>query len=233
MRELMAVVHVIINGVQRGWIMEGTDVLVRTDNTNVVYNLNRKRSGWRMRKALKEFLIRLKEKRIRVECLHIPDEENGVADSLSRLARSGDYGLKRGVLAEAERQLGVTADVDLFACAVNTQKERYWTLEKDRKAEGRNALAADYNWTEGVMLIHPPIALLMRCLMKIRQDCATAILIAPNWRGAIWMEMLRKMTMKQPVILGICMEVLEMGPSMKDTGALLPPGELAAYLVQG
>jgi hypothetical protein len=48
MRELMAVVHVIINGVQRGWIMEGTDVLARKDNTNVVYNLNRKRSGWRM-----------------------------------------------------------------------------------------------------------------------------------------------------------------------------------------
>jgi hypothetical protein len=66
MRELNAVVKAIKYGLNRGIIMDGMDIKIPSDNTDVIYNLNRKRSGWRMRKAIKALLKWLKERKIRL-----------------------------------------------------------------------------------------------------------------------------------------------------------------------
>lgn len=42
------------------------------------------------------------------------------------------------------------------------------------------------DWSKWTCLIHPPVALLPRILRKIREDQATALLIAPNWSGQPW-----------------------------------------------
>ena len=47
------------------------------------------------------------------------------------------------------------------------------------------------------------------------------------------MQLLRQMTVGNPIVLGPCDEVLEMGPGMATARAALPPGNLMAVLVQG
>jgi hypothetical protein len=234
MRELNAVILAMEEGFRRGIIVEGMDVRIRSDNTNVCYNVNRKRSGWRMRKRVKELLNWLKERRIRVWCKHIAGEKNRLADSLSRLSRSGDYTLKAEILERAEKELGVEAEVDLFARRANRKKERYCTLdEHDDKAEAIDAMDMD-TWSGFVSLVHPPIPMLTAVLAKLNRSKATAIVICPNWNGCVWSPMLRKMMVTgKKVILGKSSEVLVMGARMKKTQAALPPGMLAAYLVQG
>lgn len=52
------------------------------------------------------------------------------------------------------------------------------------------ALAVDaflQYWSKRTCLIHPPGVLLPRILKKIREDEATALLIAPNWSGQPWL----------------------------------------------
>jgi hypothetical protein len=233
MRELQAVILAIKISLRRGWIREGCDVMIHSDNTNVVFNLRKKKAGWRMRKRVKKFMDWLKHKRIRIDCEHIPGEENVKADSLSRLIKSGDYSLRRGVLAEAERRLEVQANVDLFAYSMNKQKPLYCTPKRDRNALARDAMSLR-NWSElGVCLVHPPIPMIVRSLEKIRQDRAMAIVIAPNWPGQIWSKNLRQLTVRGPVVLGRCDEVLQMGRTMLQRDYALPPGDLAAWFVRG
>jgi hypothetical protein len=224
---------------EKGWLQEGYDVVIHTDNTNVLYNLRKKRAGWQMRSTVKAFMTWLSAKRIRLDCVHIPGVENTKADSLSRLSRSGDYSLRPGVLAKAEKLLEVKAEIDLFAHAGNAQKQLYCTTKHDRHAlrlhdvQVRSAFHIR-SWNDfGVVLAHPPIPLIARTIAKIRQDKATAILIAPMWAGAEWAATCRQMAVRGPVVLGSCEETLEMGRTMVQKNFSLPPGVLAAWLLQG
>ena len=231
LRELEAIMIAIKWGLQDNSVKDNQDLLVWTDNTNCMYNLNRKRSGWRMRQRVKEILQFLKQHRIRLECRHIAGEDNKTADALSRLCPGGRYHLKEGVVAAIEQALGVVAEVDLFADRRNTQKQRYWTLESDSKAEGRNAWDMP-TWKSSVCLIHPPIPLIVRALVRVRDDKATAILIAPAWWGMPWTNLLKTMMVKS-YLIGKSQEVLIMEKAMLRSGSALPLGNPAAYLVQG
>ena len=235
MRELTAVVRVTQRAIKHRLINDGDDILVYSDNTNVVYDLDRKRAGWRMRPLIRTFLRFLQQKRIRLRCKHVRGEENVVADALSRLSTSGDYGLKPGVLAETETRLGATAEIDLFATARNKQTHYYCTVEtadeNDEYVIARDAMTI--SWTGRTTLIQPPIPLLAAALNKVYRQQATAIVIAPRWRGAPWMHLIRQMAVSKPIVLGSCDEVLEMGPGMRASRAALPPGDLMAVLVKG
>jgi hypothetical protein len=238
MRELNAVVIAVTRAHQKELIHDGDDVLIRSDNTNVVYNLDRKRAGWRMRAKVKDFVRWLKARRIRLRCRHVAGTQNGTADSLSRLSKSGDYSLREGVLAQIETALGAHAEIDLFATSQNRLCTRYATVE-DIVPDGRTVLARDamtipWNFPPGwTALVHPPIPLLTRVLAKIRRNGTRAILVMPSWRGAAWMQSTRKMMLKPPVILGNCSDLLTMSAEMRRTRAALPPGKLMAVLVQG
>jgi hypothetical protein len=232
MRELNAVVQAIEYGLNKGIIADGMDIKIRSDNTNVIYNLNKKRSGWRMRKAIKALLKWLKERRIRLWCKHIAGEKNTVADGMSRLSRGGDYYLITEAVMKAERELGEEAEVDLFAMRKNRRKERYCTVdEKDGKAEAVNAMYMD-TWAGFVGWLHPPIPMIAAALAKVSRDRATAILVGPSWIGQMWSSTLKEMTVRK-VILGRSNEVLVAGAKMKKIGASLPPGMIVAYLIQG
>ena len=229
-RELMAVEKTVSNGLDMGWIRKGMDVLVRTDNTTTFFNINRKASCLNLRPTMRRLLRMTEQEDVRLRAEHVPGVENVVADSLSRLSPSGDYGLKPGVLDGVLRQLGVAIEVDWFANKRNKQHQRYCSLSKDPHALAQDALAQ--NWSRMLGLLHPPLPLLPRCLAKVREEKATAVVILPTWRGMLWSSTLQAMTVKKMVI-GWSEEVLVMGPRMRKNGSKLPPGKIQAVLVQG
>jgi hypothetical protein len=231
LRELEAVEKVLNKAWTEGHLKEGEDVMIYTDNTNVEYNLNKKKSGWRMRAKVKQLILWLKERQIRIECHHVAGAENGTADALSRLAKSGDYSLKTGVIRRIEKGFREEAEIDLFANGKNKQKEMYCSVKKDRKAMARDAMTI--SWSGKTALAHPPIPMVVRTLLKVKQDKARVILVVPFWRGQIWTKLLNEMKVKGPMVLGRCEKMLQAGTSMKTVNASLPPGLLAAYVLQG
>ena len=197
----------------------------------MVFDVNRQAACLSLRPALRSLLRFAQQKRIRLQAVHIPGVDNILPDALSRLSPSGDYSLRPGVLQQAELGLRVKIEMDWFANRRNKQHRQYCTLEKDTGAAGIDAFQQD--WSTKLGLLHPPIPLLIRCLRKVEQDHATAVLVLPGWRGQLWTPMLKTLKAGPAVRLGAAEEVLQMGSKMRRKGAKLPPGVMVAWLIKG
>jgi hypothetical protein len=44
------------------------------------------------------------------------------------------------------------------------------------------------------VLLHPQILLLLKVLRKFQKEGKTIILIAPSWKGQVWTDLLKKLT---------------------------------------
>jgi hypothetical protein len=86
---------------------------------------------------------------------HIPGAQNKVADSLSRMAASGDYCIKKEVLNKIMDQLGLPVWLDAFATRINKRLNAYCSLLPDKGAFEVNAYRVDWKITKPYL--HPPI----------------------------------------------------------------------------
>jgi hypothetical protein len=164
--------------------------------------------------------------------MHVRGVENEKADSLSRLSRAGDYAVKDEVFQDALASLGVTITVDLFASRYNKKHPVYCSVAlNDSRMLARDAFTISWKG-RGLPLIHPPVPLLLRCLKRIREEKITAVVVAPHWLGQPWTNSLRTMTLKT-VMMGQSYLALTSGRQMLKNGDKLPPGPIAAYLVDG
>jgi hypothetical protein len=161
---------------------------------------------------------------------HLPGVQNDIADSLSRLSRSGDYSLDQAVYLRGIRKLRVRPEIDLFANRTNRKCSRYVTAEKDADAVGRDAFSLD--WRNSFFLIHPPIPIILKCLRKIIQDRTRAVLILPAWEGQSWYDLLHRVTIRF-INLGRSVDILQPGSRMIANGTQLPPGTLLMCHVDG
>jgi hypothetical protein len=206
-----------------------TSVVIRSDNTATCYNINRQNACDTLLPSLQRLLRFLDRSNLEVVAEHIAGVDNGIADKLSRISPGGDYSLRQGQLDRLQQQLGVQIGADLFASGWSRQHHRYFSPEKDRNALGRNAFLVP--WSNFSMpLLHPPLPLLPRVLQRLLQEKIQAIIVAPHWLRAPWSETLRRMIVRK-TILGPCETVLMKGRRMGTVRAELPPGDIAAYLV--
>jgi hypothetical protein len=159
---------------------------------------------------------------------HIAGEKNGIADSLSRLSRSGDYSLKREVFQQICNNLHVNPTVDMFATEANAQLPQFISPVWNDQVLVRDALSIP--WGEGMPYLHPPIPLVSKCLQKILRENVPAVLVLPDWKGQGWSVLLQKMT-HNSVYLGRSEDVLTPGHQMQVKGDKLPPGTMAAHLL--
>jgi ribonuclease HI len=206
--------------------------LLHCDNRTTVFNINRRASAASLVLPMRNLFNELARKNKTLRAIYIKGTENVEADSLSRLARSGDYSLKEGILQIIQKSLEISIDCDLFANFRNKQHHKYATLSlNDKKAMARDAMTI--RWSNlAIPLIHPPIPLIQRCLNKIREEKIVGVVVAPFWQGQWWSTALQALTIRLS-ILGEAQEVLVMGPLMKKFGDKLPPGQIAAHLVKG
>jgi hypothetical protein len=204
-------------------------VVIRSDNSSTVFDVNRRRAGPTLRSTLLRLLRTANRYCVQLTAVHVPGKDNVIADKLSRLSPSGDYGLKDEVLEQLQQEWGMRITADLFASGWNRKHETYWSLQRDRNAQGRNAFATQWR-TLGLPLLHPPVPLIMKTLNRVRQERMIAMMVLPHWPNQPWSPLLREMTTKMKV-LGEAEAVLVKGRRMEAADSGLPPGPVAAHIL--
>jgi len=138
--------------------------------------------------------------RVHLTTSHIPGEENGVADELSRRQHDRhDWALHPDAFALVERHYGAV-EFDWFASSANAKHRRYATRRPDARAERVGAFRAD--WSQ---VAHnywcPPTPLLARTVRKIADDGAHGVIIVPRWLAQVWWAPLARMMRATPLLL--------------------------------
>ncbi|KAA6381327.1 MAG: hypothetical protein EZS28_023145 [Streblomastix strix] len=203
---------------------------LKTDNTNACFSIAKAKAKYHLRKAIDLILQIEEENGWTLTIRHIAGKQNKEADALSRLSMAGDYAIRKEVLEEVLKDWQVGITVDLFAARNNAKHSRYYTLGKDKKAEGRDSMRVSQE--EEFALIHPPIPIISRVIRKIIEEKARGIMIVPNWPGQIWWTDLKEITVREKE-LGESERVLEIGSKMRKRNLKVPPGRMLALEVNG
>jgi hypothetical protein len=204
--------------------------LIHSDNSTTVYNLNRRACAPSLLFPMRQLFKMLNIRKITLQAIHVRGCLNDVADSLSRLNKSGDYELKTEVLELGLQTLGAQITCDLFASRRNHKHQKYCTLSlRDSQALARDAFSIPWS-SLGLPLLHPPIPLIQQCINKVAHEQLKAVLVVPNWTGQWWSTSLKMITEKR-VLLGEARQILIPGKSFSTNGYSLPPGEMAMHLL--
>jgi ribonuclease HI len=227
-RELWAVIMAIKRYAIYFSLSQVQHVRIHSDNSSVVFNIQRKAASRNLYPSLRHLLNLCARLGLQITSEHIAGERNGIADSLSRLSRSGDYSLKKEVFLQMCQDLQVTPTVDLFSTPDNAQLPQQVSPAQMNHVVVRDALTV--SWGMGLSYLHPPIPLISRCLRKLLHENVPALLVLPDWKGQSWSTLLRRMT-RRYVFLGRSEDVLLPGSQMTHKGDKLPPGNMSAHLL--
>ncbi len=160
-------------------------VLVRTDNTAVVFYINHQ-GGLRSRPLYKlahQILVWSQDKLLSLRAVHIPGYLNVGADILSRQGpRPGEWMLHPEVVKQIWRVFG-QAQVDLFATRQTSHCPLWFSLTHPAPL-GLDAMVQ--TWPRLRLYAFPPIALLPGVLERVRRDGVRLLLVAPFWPGRVW-----------------------------------------------
>jgi hypothetical protein len=203
------------------------DVLLRTDNTTTLFDLNRLSSAVSLNSILTQILELCHHQQIRIRAVHIPGRFNVAADNLSRLYDSTDCKLHPSVFRMVCRQTLFTPTLDAFASGWNAQVPRYYSLNRETGAAGMNGLYHSWKGEKGVYAF-PPIPLISRVIQKVVEEEVPLLLITPDWGSLPSLHLLRTRSVKQ-VLLPIGKECVQAGPGMLAVGASIAPGHLRAW----
>jgi len=179
----------------------GRSVLVRTDSTTVVAYINRQGGThsltlWKKTWLLFQWAL---EHQVTLSAIHVPGVSNVAADALSR-GRDllFEWCLKRGFFQQLCQLFQL--EVDLFASPLNAQLPRFCARFPDGEAWKVDALS--FRWEGWAFYAFPPLALLMRILLKVQQDRPRSfLLVCPLWPSRPWFRLLLRLVVDFPLIL--------------------------------
>jgi ribonuclease HI len=228
-QELQAVVHAVM--AWRRQLAKARSLTVRSDNTTAVAYVR----GCTRVPALTDIaepLLRWSFRhRVDLRARHLPGAENGVADALSRqLPRAGDYMLRADLFAALQARMGAR-EIDLFADRRTARLPRFCAWRPDPRAEAVDAFSLA-SWRGGYA--HPPVPLVRRVLLRVRQERCAVTAVLPWWPTATWWPELRQLLVSRPVALPD--DAVLPGPSAVQRGRVAPPMEylqLVAVVLSG
>ncbi|KAA6357644.1 MAG: hypothetical protein EZS28_046829 [Streblomastix strix] len=151
-------------------------------------------------------ILQIAENRVmQISAMHIPGKNNQVADSISRLAMSGDFQIRQEVLVDALQRLKMKPSLDVFANRRNRQCKRFYSLMPDSWLKGQDGLSKC--WIGEISLLHPPILFIWRTINKIMGKKIKGMIIVPSWTSQSWWPDLQKLIVKM-IVLGNCKQNL-------------------------
>ena len=173
-------------------------ILLQMDNSTAVAYVN-KRGGTRSyglsTEALKLWALVL-HAGCWITAKHVPGTSNTIADLASRQFTSySEWTLDRDVFHQIAQRI-YRPDVDLFATRANHRLPRYVSRYPDPGAMATDAFLCD--WSQWRSWIYAPLVLLPRIIQKIKRDKATALILAPVWKGQPWFPSLLELLMDYP-----------------------------------
>lgn len=172
-------------------------VRVRSDNSTAVSYINRQ-GGTRSQSLLSEvgLILSWAEQNLsHLSAVHIRGSLNVVADQLSRgVPALGEMSLNQEIFHQITLRWG-RPDIDLMATRFNAKVETFCSLYREDNPLAVDALSIP--WEFRLAYIFPPIAMIPRVLMKIRQDQASVIAVIPFWPRRSWFTLLMQMSRGQ------------------------------------
>ena len=134
-----------------------------------------------------------------ITAAHIPGVENVTADFESRnFNERTEWSLKRELFEKIVANFG-QVDIDLFASRLNAKCARYASWQRDPQAEFVDAFTR--SWHETNNYLFPPFSIIGRCLQKLRQDHARAIMVVPLWTTQGWFTNLFSLLVDTPILI--------------------------------
>ena len=162
-----------------------------------------------------------------IRAVWTPRDANQLSDLLSKTRLAvWEFSLQTRVAERIWREF-FRPTVDLFASRESHLLPVYYSLRPDSAAAGSDALAMTA-WPDNSYAF-PPAPLILSVLQKIDQSTITVLLIVPEWRTALWWDLLQPMLVRAPLRLGWFTDILTV-----QGGRKLPfLGNLVACRVQG
>ncbi|OXU26260.1 hypothetical protein TSAR_007120 [Trichomalopsis sarcophagae] len=191
--------------------LRNCQILLRVDNTTAIAYINRM-GGIRYEsynKLAKEIWQWAENRKIFLFASYIPSGENKEADRLSRLVNDDtEWELNNSIFANIVGIYG-QPEIDLFASTNNAKCKNFLSWRPGPGVMGVDAFT--YNWTNWFFYAFPPVSLILKTLVKIRQERSSGILVVPFWAGQPWFPLFKSL---------LCNEALVFGP---DINMLLSP----------
>ena len=171
------------------------------DNTTAVAYINKKGGSRSPQLATltMEIWTYCLSRQIWITAKHIPGLMNSEADYASRNFNNHTEWMLDPIIFQQITTQYYTPEVDLFLTRLNHQVPQYVARYPDPGAPATDAFLQD--WSRWTVFIHPPIVLIPRILMQMKQDQATGLLIAPHWHAQPWFPNLMEMLVDYPARL--------------------------------
>jgi hypothetical protein len=169
-------------------LLSGFTVLARGDALNVFFLLYR--SGSKA-EHLQEICLRLfwfcREHQIKLLPEWIPRERNQLADYLSKVHETDDFGLQPEMFRFLLSEFG-PLDVDRFASEHNALLPVFFSEFWCPGSAGVNAFTV--SWHGSSSYCFPPPRLVFCTLLHARESRARIVLVVPAWKGQPWWPLL-------------------------------------------
>jgi hypothetical protein len=124
----------------------------------------------------------------------VSQEDIHSSDVLSRLASIYDLMLDQEEFYRIQAKFRVVCTVDVFASRFSAKIQRFYSRERDSRAIGMNSLM--HSWSQETVYAFPPRNLILRTIMKVREEGCCAILITPEVAPTSWLNTLRRLAAK-------------------------------------
>lgn len=205
--------------------IQNKTVLIRCDNTTVVYYVNKQGGTKSPRLCYKTWAI---SQNIKLKAAHIAGKLNVLGDHLSRVTiRQTEWMLNKEIVQTIFQMRGHPL-VTMFASVHNRQTQIYFTWYPHNQAYALDALTIPW---EGMFLYaYSPLCLIPKVLQHIRQNNCQVILIAPFCpRRRCYTELLQ-LLVAVPLNLPNCPQLL-LQPNTKIFHPNVEEQQLTAWLL--
>jgi hypothetical protein len=174
---------------------------MQTDATSTAFCWLKGSKNPNINEPIRHALANASKKGIFVQCQHIPGVRNRRADWLSRNVDPKNYRLEPEMFQNMCHHFKIWPMTDLFANRRNKQCPMYCSWRVDPKSLG-NAFAIP--WNRGVFWMNPPWDIILKALLKAKEDRTHALICLPVWKTAIWWPLLQSLLSEPPVIIRNC-----------------------------
>ena len=194
--------------------VSGIHVQVMTDNTcalSYIKNFGGVKSEI-CNNIAKELWIWAISKDIWISVAYIPGPDNA-ADYESRNHNDNIEWMLDSSIAQNILNIWDKPVVDMFASRLNKQLPRYVAWKPDPEAEFIDAFSL--SWTDLYFYAFPPFSLIPRLMMKLREEEAECVLVAPIWMTQTWFVTVMEQLIEDPYILPVHQTTLTLPGTQK------------------